>query len=204
MVLGLIIFGVTSTTEAAAIGALGSLICAALHRSLTWTVLRESVYTTGRIMGTVMWIMIPAVAFSKIYQGLGAQALVENFIASVGVGPYGVIVLMMISWYILGCFLEAGAIIFLTIPLYVPLIIKLGFDPVWFGILYIMNIESAYLTPPYGFNLFYMKAIAPKEITLGDIYLSVIPYVLIQAFALVIVIILPEIVLWLPNLLFSN
>jgi tripartite ATP-independent transporter DctM subunit len=204
MVLGLIVFGVTSTTEAAAVGALGSLVCAALRRNLTWKVLRESVYSTGRIMGTVMWIMVPAVAFSKIYQGLGAQALVENFISSIGLGPYGVIAFMMISWYILGCFLETGAIIFLTIPLYVPIIIKLGFDPVWFGILYIMNIESAYLTPPYGFNLFYMKAIAPPEVTLGDIYKSVLPYVGIQALALLIIIIFPEIVLWLPNLLFSH
>jgi len=110
----------------------------------------------------------------------------------------------MLSYYILGCFLETGAIVFLTIPLYVPIIIKLGFDPVWFGILYIMNIESAYLTPPYGFNLFYMKAIAPPEITLADIYKSVIPYVGLQALALLIIIIFPQIALWLPNLLFSR
>lgn len=204
MVLGLILFGVTSTTEAAAVGAFGSLLCAAVRGNLTWSVLKDSVYSTGRIMGTVMWIMVPAVAFSKIYQGLGAQAMVENLISSIGLGPWGVIALMMVTWYILGCFLETGAIIFLTIPLYVPIILKFGFDPIWFGILYIMNIESAYLTPPYGFNLFYMKAIAPPEITLKDIYMSVIPYVGIQVLAVIIVILFPQIVLWLPNLLFSK
>lgn len=204
MVLGLILFGVTSTTEAAAVAAFGSLLCAAIRGNLTWKVLRESVYNCGKIIGCIMWIIIPAVAFSKIYQGLGAQAIVENFIAYLGAGRYTVIVLMMISYLILGCFLETGAIIFLTIPLYVPIIIKLGFDPIWFGILYVMSEECAYLTPPYGFNLFYMKAIAPKEVMIEDIYWSILPYVGIQMVAIALFIIFPQIVLWLPNYLFSH
>lgn len=203
-VLGLIVFGVTSATESAGIGAAGALLCAALRRNLNIKVLKESVYSTAKIMGTVMWIIIPAVAFSKIYQGLGAQQLIENVIGYFDLGRYGVLALMMVTYYILGCFLETGAIIFLTMPLYVPIIIKLGFDPIWFGILYIMNIESAYLTPPYGFNLFYMKAIAPKEITLVDIYMSVIPFVGLQVVGLISVIVFPDIVLWLPNLLFNK
>lgn len=204
LVLGLVILGVTSTTEAAGIGALGGIICAALQRNLTWKVLKESVYTTGRIMGMIMWIMIPAVAFSKIYHGLGAQALLENLINSFGLGKYSVLTFILISYYILGCFLETAAISFLTIPLYVPIIVRLGFDPIWFGIIYILSMESAYLTPPYGFNLFYMKAIAPPEITIQDIYISVVPYVGLQVLATIICIIFPEIILWLPNLLFSR
>jgi tripartite ATP-independent transporter DctM subunit len=203
VVLGLIILGVTSPTEAAGVGAFGSLVCAALSKRLTWKLLRESVLTTGRIMGIIMWILIPAVAFSKIYQGLGAQTMVDEFIKAFGFGPYGVLSLMLISYYILGCFLETGAILFLTVPLYVPTIVKLGFDPVWFGVIYVMCMESAYLTPPYGFNLFYMKSIAPKEITLVDIYRSVIPFVGLQIFATIIVVIFPEIALWLPKLTFS-
>jgi len=204
IVLGLIVFGVTSSTESAGIGAAGALLCAALRGTFNMKMLKNAVYSTANIMGTVMWIMIPAVAFSKIYQGLGAQQLVENFIQYFQLGPYGVLALMMLSYYLLGCFLETGAIIFLTIPLYLPIIINFGFDPIWFGVLYVMNMESAYLTPPYGFNLFYMKAIAPKEVTLVDIYWSVVPFVGLQVLGLIIVIIFPEIALWLPNLLFNK
>ncbi|UCF84283.1 MAG: TRAP transporter large permease subunit [Desulfobacteraceae bacterium] len=202
LVLGLIIFGVTSPTEAAGVGAIGSLLCVYLHRNLTWKILKESVFTTGRIMGTIMWIIIPAVAFSKIYHGLGAHVMLKNFIEHFGIGPYGVIIMMMASYFILGMFLETAAITFLTIPLYVPIITQLGFDPIWFGILYIMCQESAYLTPPYGFNLFYMKAVAPPEITIEDIYLSIVPFVGLQIIALIFVIIFPQIALWLPSVMF--
>jgi len=204
IVLGLIVFGVTSATESAGIGAAGALLCAVVRRTFSMEMLKNAVYSTARIMGTVMWIMIPAVAFSKIYQGLGAQQLIEQFIQHLQLGPYAVLALMMLSYYVLGCFLETGAIIFLTIPLYVPIIVGLGFDPVWFGVLYVMNMETAYLTPPYGFNLFYMKSIAPKEITLVDIYWSVMPFVGLQVLAVILVILFPQIALWLPNLLFSR
>ncbi|MBA7673138.1 C4-dicarboxylate TRAP transporter large permease protein DctM [subsurface metagenome] len=203
IVLGLIILGVTSPTEAAAVGGLGALLIAGLHRTLSWKVLKEAVFSTGRIMALIMWIIVPAVAFSKIYHGLGAHQMIEGFIAAAGLSPTAVIVMMLVSYIFLGMFLETGAIVFLTIPLYAPIVKELGFDLIWFGTLYIMCCETAYLTPPYGFNLFYMRAIVPKEITMVDIYMSVIPFVGLQVIGLAIVVMLPQIALWLPNLIFG-
>ncbi len=203
IVLGLIILGVTSPTEASGVGAAGALLIAAIYRTLNWKVLKESVFTSGRLMGFIMWIMVTAVTFSKIYHGLGAHQMLEGFIATAGLSPYGVLALIMFSYLILGMFLETGAVTFLTVPLYVPLIIKLGFDPIWFGILYIITQETAFLTPPYGFNLFCMRAIVPPEITYVDIMMSIIPFVGLQILGLVIVIIFPQIALILPNLLFG-
>jgi len=203
IVLGLILLGVTSPTEAAAVGGIGSLLIAAIHRSLNWKILKDSVITTGRLLAMVMWIIVSAAAFGKIYQGLGAQAMVADFMAAFDVGAMGILILMLVSYIILGMFLETAAIVFLTIPLYAPIIISLGFDGIWFGILYVMTCEMAYLTPPYGFNLFYMRAIAPPEITMIDIYMSIVPFVGLQIVGLVLVVIFPQIALWLPNLLFG-
>lgn len=204
IVLGLIVLGVTSPTEAAGVGGAGALLIAAIHRTLSWKVLKESVFTTGRLMGMIMWIVVSAVAFSKIYHGLGAQAMIEGFISTAGLSAMGVLILMMFSYIILGMFLDTTAIHFLTVPLYAPIIIGLGFDAIWFGILYIITLEMGFLTPPYGYNLFYMKAIVPPEITIEDIYMSVIPFVGLQLLGLIIIMVFPQIALWLPNLLFGT
>jgi len=204
LVLGLILLGVTSPTEAAAVGGFGALLCAAIHRTLTWRMLRESLMTTTRIMGMVMWIVITAIVFSKIYMGLGAPALVQDLLSRWNLGPYGILILMIVTFYILGCFLDHGAILFICIPLYTPIVVSLGFDPIWFGVIYVMSIESAFLTPPFGFNLFYMKALAPPEVTLVDIYKSVIPFVGLQVIGLTLVVIFPQIALWLPNLILGG
>jgi len=203
IVLGLIIFGITSPTEAAGAGGAGALLIAAIHKTLSWKVLKESVFTTGRLMGMIMWIIVTAVVFSKIYHGLGAQQMLNNFISGYELAPMTVVILMLISYMFLGMFLAPSAISFLTIPLFAPVVIGLGFDGIWFGILYIISLEIGYLTPPFGFNLFYMKAIVPPEITMVDIYMSVIPFVGLQILGLVIVMIFPQIVLWLPNLAFG-
>ncbi len=154
-------------------------------------------------MGLIMWIIVPAVAFSKIYHGLGAHKMIEGFIATAGLSPMNVIILMLVSYIFLGMFLETGAIVFLTIPLYAPIVSSLGFNLVWFGTLYVMCCETAYLTPPYGFNLFNMRAICPPEITYVDIMMSVIPFVGLQILGLAIVVMFPQIALFLPNLLFG-
>lgn len=203
LVLGLILLGVTSPTEASAVGAFGALICAAIHRNLTWQVLRESLMATTKVMGMLMWICITAVFFSKIYIGLGAQGLVQNLIASTALSPHGVLIVMLATYFILGMFLDDSAILFITVPLYVPLVVGLGFDPVWFGILFILSMQSAYLTPPFGYNLFYMRAVAPPEVTIIDIYRSVIPFVGLQLVGLALVVIFPQIALWLPEILFK-
>jgi len=202
-VLGLIFMGITSPTEASAIGAAGALVCAALHRRFNWELIKSSLQETTRIMGMLMWIGVAAVFFSKIYIGLGASRMIKNILQEGGLGPYSVLLIILATFFILGMFLDDSAILFITVPLYVPLIISLGFDPVWFGIIFIVSMQSAYLSPPFGYNLFYMRAVAPPEITIIDIYRSVVPYIILQIVGVIILIVFPEIVLWLPSVIFD-
>jgi len=204
IVLGFIIFGVTSPTEAAAIGGIGALVVAAIHRTLNWKVLKEAVLSTGKLMGMIMWIQFTAVAFSKIYQGLGTQKMIEGFVASAGLNPMVVIILMLFTLIVFGMLLDQTAICFLTIPLFTPIVMGLGFDLVWFGVLFQLCMEMGYITPPFGWNLFYMKAIVPPEITMGDLYMSIVPFTGLMILGLAIVVMFPQIALWLPNLLFGT
>jgi len=213
MVLGFIILGITSPTEASAAGAAGALICAAIHRRLNWAVFNEAVIRTARITGIIMWVVVGALAFSTVYDGLGAAKMVEAFISGLPLGPYGILILMQLSFFILGMMLDDTAILFITLPVYVPLIRFLGFDPVWFGILYIVNMQMAFITPPFGYTLFYMLGIVKdlyrtgtisEEITIGDVYRSVWPFVALQALGLIIIIWVPVIAMWLPNLVFGK
>lgn len=213
MVLGFIILGITSPTEASAAGAAGALICAAIHRRLNWAIFNEAVIRTARITGIIMWVVVGALAFSTVYDGLGAAEMVEAFISGLPLGPYGILILMQLSFFILGTMLDDTAILFITLPVYVPLIRFLGFDPVWFGILYIVNMQMAFLTPPFGYTLFYMLGIVKdlyrtgtisEEITIGDVYRSVWPFVAMQGLGLIIIIWVPQIAMWLPNLVFGK
>ena len=204
MVLGSIFAGIATPTEAASVGALGSLICAAVYRRLNWTVLKEASFRTARLTGMVMWIAVGALTFGAVYQGLGATELVKEILAGLPLGPWGILIIMQLSFFILGAFLDDWAILFICIPIYLPIVLSLGFDPVWFGVLFIINMQMAYLTPPFGYNLFYMKGVVPPGISMGDIYRSVIPFVILQGTGLAIVMIFPQIVLWLPNLLFGG
>jgi len=204
MVLGSIFAGLATPSEAAAVGAVGAIICAAIYRRLTWQNLREALNRTFRATGMVLWILFGAAAFTSVYQAIGAVQLVEEMVSSLPIGPMAILAVMMVSYLILGCFMEPLTIIMLTIPLYLPIIKALGFDPVWFGVVFTVNMEMSYLTPPVGFNLFYLKGIAPPEVSIGDIYRSVGPFVILQATGLALVVIFPQLALWLPNLLFSR
>jgi len=202
-VLGFIFLGVTSPTEASGVGALGALICAAVHRKLNWGLVKRAGLATLRLSGMIFWITIAAIALGKVYTGLGAPQMVRETMAGLGIGPWGILIMMQLSFFIMGMFLDDIAILFIAMPIYIPVIVGLGFDPLWFAILYIVNMQMAYLTPPYGFNLFYMRGVAPPEITMGDIYRSVIPFVALQALGLAMIMIFPQIVLFLPNLIFG-
>jgi len=204
VVLGFIFLGITSPTEASGVGALGALICAAVHRKLNWGLLKRAGLTTLRLSGMIFWITIAAIALGKVYTGLGAPQMVRETIAGLGLGPWGILIMMQLSFFIMGMFLDDIAILFIAMPIYIPIIVSLGFDPLWFAILYIINMQMAYLTPPYGFNLFYMRGVAPPEITMGDIYRSVIPFVILQAVGLAIIMIFPQVVLFLPGLIFGS
>ncbi len=158
---------------------------------------------TLNLSGFNAFIIFGAITFSAVYSGLGASAMIRDTITGLDVNPWVILILMQLSFFLLGMFLDDIAILFLCMPIYVPIIKALGFDPVWFAILYVVNMQMAYITPPYGLNLFYMKAVAPKEISLGDIYRSIVPFLGLQFIGLVILVIFPEITLWLPGLLFD-
>ncbi len=201
MVLGSIYAGVCTATEAATLGVLGAVISAAVHGKLTWTLLKESCYRTATLTAMIVWILIGAYCFTSVYTGTGAHELMEHLLLSIPGGRYAILFTIQLIFFILGCILDPAGIIMICTPVFVPVIKSLGFDPLWFGVLFIMNMEMGYLTPPFGFNLFYMKAIAPPGVTMGDIYRSIVPIVALQGLALIIVIIFPEIALWFPRML---
>ena len=200
-VLGTIFWGLATPTEAAAIGAIGSLVCAALVGGLSWEVFRETSRESLRLSCMVIWIIIGGSCFSSLYTAIGAVEFIKEVVNAMPVGRWVVMFGIQASFFVLGMLLDPGAIIMVCTPVFVPLIKSLGFDPVWFGVLFIVNMEMAYLTPPFGFNLFYMKAIAPAGITMMDIYRAIMPFVGVQALCLLILMLFPEIVLWLPHIL---
>lgn len=203
LVLGSIIGGITTPTEAAAMGVLGALISALVYRQLTWKLMMEASIRTLRLTGMIMWILFGAYCFSAAYHGMGAPHLVEDLMKYIPGGPWGTIVFIQIVIFILAMVLDPAGIMMITVPIFLPFVIAHGFDPVWFGILFTINMEIGYMTPPFGFNLFYLKAIVPPEITMGDIYRSVIPFTIVESTGLAIVMIFPKIATWLPYAVFS-
>jgi tripartite ATP-independent transporter DctM subunit len=201
MVLGSIYAGICTATEAAALGCLGAVISSGVYRKLTWALLKESCHRTASLTAMIIWILIGAYCFTSVYTGTGAHELMERLLLSIPGGRYAILITIQMVFFILGCILDPAGIIMICTPVFVPVIKSLGFDPLWFGVLFIMNMEMGYLTPPFGFNLFYMKAIAPAGVTMADIYQSVVPFVALQALGLAIVIIFPEIALWFPRML---
>lgn len=200
-VLGSIFLGAATPSEAAALGAVGSIICAAVYRSLNWATLRDALQITLRLSCMVMWIIFGASVFTALYTAIGAHDLTRHILSYIPGGRWGMVIGMQIIWMIMGCFLDPNGIIMITAPIFFPIIHSVGFDPVWFGVLFVINMEMGYLTPPFGFNLFYMQAVVPKGIVMADIYRSIIPFVILQFIGLVLCMIFPEIILYLPKLL---
>ncbi len=199
MVLGSIIGGVTTPTEAAAMGVLGAIISALVYRQFSWDMIKEAAIRTLRLTGMVMWILFGAYCFSAAYHGMGANQLIENLMQHIPGGPWGTIIFIQLIIFLLAMVLDPAGIMMITVPVFLPIVKAHGFDPLWFGILFVINMEIGYMTPPFGFNLFYLKGIVPPGITMGDIYRSVIPYTLVESAGLALVMIFPQIALWLPN-----
>jgi tripartite ATP-independent transporter DctM subunit len=200
-ILGSIFAGAATPSEAAALGAVGSIVCAAIYRQLNLKALRESLLTTLRLSCMVMWIIFGASVFTALYTAIGAQDLTRQLLSHLPGGPWGMIVGMQVIWVIMGCFLDPTGIIMITAPIFFPIVHSLGFDPVWFGVLFVVNMEMGFISPPFGFNLFYLQAIAPKGVVMVDIYKSIIPFMILQATGLVLCMIFPDIITWLPKLL---
>ena len=200
IVIGLFLFGITSLVESSAVGALAALLVAWGRRRLTKTVIHNTVRQTLNISAMFMWIIMAALAFGAVFDGLGAVKAIEGlFLNQWGLSPWHVIILMQLSFVIMGMFLDDTAMLVIVAPLYVPLVNAMGFSLVWFGVLYTITCQIAYITPPFGYNLFLMKAMAPKDFPLKDIYASIIPFSALMFLTIVLIMIFPEIALWLPE-----
>jgi tripartite ATP-independent transporter DctM subunit len=200
-VLGTILFGIATPTEAATLGIAGSLIVAALNRRLKWSVFKESVYHTGRILGMIALIAIGSSCFIGVFMALGGGRVVEDMMMGLGFGPWGMLAIMMIIVFLLGMVIDWLAILMIAVPLFSPLVADLGFSPIWFATLIVVNLQASLLTPPFAIAIFYMKGVAPPEVTMADLIRSVVPFVGLIMIGLVLVARFPELALWLPSVM---
>jgi len=197
---GLFLMGIASLVECSAVGAFGATLAALLKGKLNWNVIENTLKKTLGVSCMFMWIILAALSFGAVFDGIGAVRAIETlFIERWNLSPWGVLIMMQLSYILMGMFLDDTAMLVIVAPLYVPLIIALGFNPIWYGVLYTITCQIAYMTPPFGYNLFLMRAMAPKDIDLIDIYRSIIPFVLVMCLGLAIVMIFPEIATWLPD-----
>ena len=197
---GLFVMGITSLVESSAVGATAATLAALFKRRLNRKVLEETVRKTLGISCMFMWIILAALCFGSVFDGIGAVRAIETlFITKWDLSPWEVLIMMQLSYLVMGMFLDDTAMLVIVAPLYVPLVKVLGFDLIWYGVLYTITCQIAYMTPPFGYNLFLMRAMAPKEISLIDIYRSIIPFVLVMTLALILVMVYPQIALWLPE-----
>lgn len=204
-VTGLFLMGVTSLVESSAVGAAASTLAALIKGRLTRKVMDDTLRKSLSVSCMFMWVILAALCFGAVFDGLGAVHAIESlFIERWQLSPWGVLIMMQLSYILLGTFLDDTAMLVIVAPLYVPLVISLGFDPIWYGVLYTITCQIAYMTPPFGYNLFLMKAMAPPEVQLIDIYRSIVPFVLVMVIGLVLVMVFPQIALWLPNLYYGK
>jgi tripartite ATP-independent transporter DctM subunit len=205
LMMGLFLTGITSLVESSAVGAVASALAALWRGRLTKRVMWDTLQKTLGISCMFMWILLASLCFGAVFDGLGAVKSIERFfVGELGLEPWQILVLMQISFLIMGAFLDDTAMLVIVAPLYIPLVGKLGFDLVWYGILYTITCQIAYITPPFGYNLFLMKAMAPPEIGIRDIYRSIVPFVGIMLASLIIIGVFPEIATWLPDYYYTK
>ena len=197
--------GWTSLVESSAIGAMTAFAAAVLKGRMTRQVFETSVRQTLAISCMFMWIILAALAFGAVFDGLGAVKAIDHlFTEQLGLNPWIILILMQLSFLIMGTFLDDTAMLVIVAPLYVPLVGTLGFDLIWYGVLYTVTTQIAYMTPPFGYNLFLMRAMAPPEITIRDIYSSILPFVCVMLLALALMMVFPQIALWLPGYVYNG
>ena len=197
--------GWTSLVESAAVGALAAFVAAVLKGRMTREVFENSVRNTLGISCMFMWIILAALGFGAVFDGLGAVRAIEDlFTERLALSPWTILILMQLSFIVMGTFLDDTAMLVIVAPLYVPLVQALGFDLIWYGVLYTITTQIAYMTPPFGYNLFLMRAMAPPEIGLRDIYRSIVPFVMVMVLALTLVMAFPDIALWLPDHVYNK
>lgn len=203
-VLGSIFAGIATPTEAAGVGAAGATIMAALNKKFNVRVLKEVMETTTRLTSMVFIILVGASAFGLVFRGLDGDRVVREFIQHIPYGKWGVLAIVMGLIFIIGFFLDFIEITFIHIPVLAPIMKHLGFDPLWFAILFAVNLQTSFLTPPFGFALFYLKGVCPPQISTGHIYRGIIPFVALQLIGLIVVVFFPQLATWLPRVVFGS
>ncbi|MEC9492878.1 TRAP transporter large permease [Flexistipes sp.] len=203
-VLGSIAAGVATPTEAAGLGSLGALLLAVVNKRANWKFFKESSYSTLKITCMVMLIFVGANFYTAIFMGLGGGDMFEKLLFAVSDNRWVILAVMMIIMFLLGMFVDWLGILLLCVPIFTPIAVgKLGFDPLWFALIVCVNLQMSFLTPPFGYALFYLKGVAPPGMQLGHIYRGIIPFVILQVIGLILIIIFPELVTWLPNFIMN-
>jgi tripartite ATP-independent transporter DctM subunit len=203
-VLGAIMFGLATPSESAAIGALGSLVLALAYRSLTWQKLKESVFLTARTSAMVGWLFIGSFIFSAVFAALGGDDVIKDFVVALDLSPLGFMIMAQIIIFILGWPLEWTEIIVIFVPIFLPLLDHFGIDPLFFGLLIALNIQTSFLSPPVAMAPFYLKGVAPAHVTINQIFAGVMPFLFIVLIAMVLLYLFPEIGLWLPRQVYGG
>ena len=202
-VLGAILFGLATPSEAAAIGALGSLLLAAAYRSLTFEKLKASVFLTARTSAMVCWLFVGSFIFSAVFAYLGGQAVIENFVVGLNLSPTMFLIVTQAIIFLLGWPLEWTEIIIIFVPIFLPLLDHFQIDPLFFGLLIALNIQTSFLSPPVAMAPFYLKGVAPPHVNINDIFKGVMPFLFIVVIAMVLLYNFPQIGLWLPSVLYQ-
>jgi tripartite ATP-independent transporter DctM subunit len=202
-VLGSIMFGIVAPTEAAAMGAVGSLLITVSYRQLNWQTVKIAARRTLEITVMVMWVVIGASVFTGVFLGLGGGEVLKELILGFPGGPTAVLIAIMAMVFVLGMFIDWIGILLIVVPIVTPIAAELGFDPIWFALTICVNLQMSYLTPPFAYAIFYLKGIAPPEVTLGHIYRGVVPFIALQMIGLALVIMFPQIVLWVPHMIYG-
>jgi tripartite ATP-independent transporter DctM subunit len=200
-VLGSILMGIATPTEAASVGALGAMALAASRHMLNLSVVHEVAIETTRITSMVYLILVGATIFSSIFRGFGGEELIEELFAIMPGGVVGATLVVMLVIFLLGFILDFIEITFMVVPLVGPVLLGMGLDPVWLGVMIAINLQTSFLTPPFGFSLFYLRSVAPPEVATGDIYRGVIPFVILQLLLLILLAFQPGLTTWLPSAL---
>ena len=201
-VLGSILGGIATPTEAASVGAVGAMVLAATRRKLSLTVLKEAVVSTATITSMIFIIIFGASVFSIVFRQMGGDNLVHEFLSNLPGGAIGAMIVVMLIMFVLGFILDTFEIIFIVIPITAPILLMLGLDPIWLGVMVGVNLQTSFLTPPFGFALFYLRGVAPPTVTTGQIYKGVIPFVVLQIIAIALLFVFPELATWLPDMLY--
>ncbi|MDH2432913.1 C4-dicarboxylate ABC transporter [Pokkaliibacter plantistimulans] len=204
LVLGSILGGLATPTEAASVGAIGAVVLSAFRRNLSWPILKDVMRSTTQVSSMVFMILVGAAVFSLVFRGYGGDDLVRDFLHNLPGGEVGAMIIVMLVMFFLGFFLDFMEITFVVVPIVAPVLLMMGIDPIWLGIMFAINLQTSFLTPPFGFALFYLRGVAPDSISTGTIYKGVIPFIFIQLLMLGLLSAWPSLATWLPHLVYGN